>query len=854
MNSTFILKQVRRVAEGIVIGSLLAGFIHLFLRDSIFLVTVRLKWRSLGIGHTFDGFHAYAPEIYTALIGLLALFVVPCIRYLRRFVRAWMAGITSLTMLISAVLVAAMVLRSFPRINVVVTLTVLAGVISAEYWWWKLRPPQPANNLQLNIPKQRSDLKSIDRWSITSADDPIEKWEQDIIGRAAIVEFLAEHSLRNRTPIVALCADFGDGKTSVLNLFRQTVQGLAIVVSFSAWLPGSETTFATDLFRDIATECRKYVLVPQLRKHAAAYARTLSGSFSYLGGLREIVPPQSQREEIDDLRAAMERIPLPVVVLLDDIDRMQREELLVLLKILRGAGSIPNLTFICSFSPKEIKKELAKDLSDDYLDKFFPVTINVAPPAPDELRHLFCDKLKDAFRRQKWFPDQASEKKFSELLERVWKDSLSRLCTNLRKVNLLLNDIFTAARPITLEIDPFDLIVIETIRRFYPDVYRTVRTNPLSFTLASDSLIKGRLFTEEEKKRIAPEFFQGFEATISKSNDPAPVEAMLSWIFPDYAASKIKGASIYQIARPANSEIADAEKRICDPDYFPIYFRAAVPEEIFSNAELHQILHDLGDADTEPAVESIFRRNLDAIPKLHPKRDDFLLKLGRALEQVNDKTAERLAYASASCAADYGYDVWNVGEAARALNIVFLAAQKLSASAMAQQILENAMLRATDDTFAKRLLEFTQNRDRNRVLTDFSNIDPNKVKEAFIERMRRRYGPDMDIKHVDISKGDWWAFRLWAEHSDADATIEQGFWRRFVGMSRKRLAQMINFVYPGGAFWSSDPRPIIDKLLPMAEIQHLLDDVPAEDHLDEIEEKGIERFNDLIQGKYPNSA
>ena len=45
-----------------------------------------------------------------------------------------------------------------------------------------------------------------------------------------------------------------------------------------------------------------------------------------------LVPTQSQREEIQELHEALARVPKPVVVLLDEIDRMQKDELLVLLK------------------------------------------------------------------------------------------------------------------------------------------------------------------------------------------------------------------------------------------------------------------------------------------------------------------------------------------------------------------------------------------------------------------------------------------------------------------------------------------------------------------------------------------
>jgi hypothetical protein len=854
-NGRFISDQLRRVSIGIVLGSLAAAFIHLIIRDALFLPSIRLKWGSLGVAHHFDGFRAYAPEFDAAVIGLLLLALFPGVLYVSRFIRSWWSGITSATTIIFAGLTAAVLLYGLhhPRISTAFVIAVVVSVMGGEFWRWRAIPIRELRaDLRLDIPKQVIDQNNREKWAFPAGDDPIDRWNQDIIGRAAVVELLAEHALRNRTPVVALHGDFGDGKTSVLHLLRQAVQGKAIVVSFSAWLPGTETTLATDLFTDVATECGKYVHVPQLRKHAIAYARILSSSVSYLAALKEILPPQSQREEIEDLRATLERVPFPIMVLLDDIDRMQRGEILALLKILRGATSMPNLTFICAFSEPELRHELEKagHLSQDYLEKFFPVTVKLASPDPDVLGALFRDKLTESFRQESWFPDKESEKKFTELLERLWNESLSRICTNLRKIGLLLRDIVTAARPISGEVNAFDLTVIETVRRFYPDVYRAVRTNPLFLTYRTGSWLKGQFFRDEEKKQKSAEFFRHLSAITSQSGDQIAIEAMLSWIFPDYAAAKTQGTTIYAIARRTDAEIAEKEKRICDPDYFGIYFRSATPQDMFSNAELNEMLRELAKAKTESAVRSVFGRTLEAIPKLHPKREDFLWKLGRALDRVDNVTDERLAYAAATLAEQYAYDMMNLGEAARALNIVFIAAQKVSRTSAAQQTLEGSMDRATEDTFAKRLLEFTQNKERNQVLTDFSNIDADKVKHVFIKRMQRRYGSESDIKNVDITKGDWWAFRIWAENSDEDKKMEQDFWRRFIGKSRKRLAQAINFMYPGSnTIWSENPRPIVDKLFPTEEIADFLRQLPA-DELNDVEAKAVERFEELLRGRY----
>jgi hypothetical protein len=108
------------------------------------------------------------------------------------------------------------------------------------------------------------------------------------------------------------------------------------------------------------------------------------------------------------------------------------------------------------------------------------------------------------------------------------------------------------------------------------------------------------------------------------------------------------------------------EKRICDVDYFQIYFRAAVPEERVSNAELNRLIARLNEAKSDAAVQSIFDEMLESIPSKHPQREDFLWKLNREPDRLTDKASERLAYAVAVRADSYAYDVMNIGEAARA--------------------------------------------------------------------------------------------------------------------------------------------------------------------------------------------
>jgi len=238
---------------------------------------------------------------------------------------------------------------------------------------------------------------------------------------------------------------------------------------------------------------------------------------------------------------------------------------------------------------------------------------------------------------------------------------------------------------------------------------------------------------------------------------------------------------------------------------------------------------------------------LGEIPKGDPKREDFLWKVGRSAVELSDSSAEMLAYAAATRAADYAYDLVNIGEAARALNIVFEVAQKLSSKPVVQQVLVGAMARASDDAFALRLWEYTRDTERNKVLTNLSNVTPESVKETFIARMKARYGPQVPVEKVTLAQGDWWAFRIWVENSDDDRALEQDFWRRYIARSRKKLAQAINFIYPTNTTWENNPKLVLDTFFPIEEAKQLFQDVTEDEHLDET---GLERFKELLEGKW----
>jgi hypothetical protein len=853
----YIVTQWRRLSVGCATGSLIAILIHLIARDKVFAPMLSQKWQSWASQPAFDGLSAYKRELYVLAAVCGVAIIVKVSPAIWRYLRAWWAGITSLTALITLALTVR-VLWPGPILSLSTYAWALLLVATMSMEWWRFGSGINSADSLLSLsvpvmlpPKRNTSVMS--EWQASTGDDPIQQWEEDLIGRSAVIEVLAEHIFVGRSPVVALHGGLGDGKTSVLNLLRRSINGHAIVVPFSAWLPGSDETLAIDLFRDIATECKRFVYIPQLKKQSAAYARTISGSVSSLAFLKEILPSRSQREEIDEIRETLARVPRPIVVLLDEVDRMQEDELLVLLKILRGASSIPNVTFICAFSVEEMKKHLSPKLSYEYLEKFFPVSVSLAAPDPVMVGRLFQNRVKVAANKEKWFLG-TDQKKFEELLDFLWKESLWQICSNLRKAALLVNDVSASAHSIGGEVNLLDLIAIEALRRFATEVHGLVRQNSVFLTYGNQSFMTGQYISDRRKEKESSESFKKLEARVNEASEPQAIKTIVDFLFPNFSSSR-QGLSMLSLMRPSNEDLAEKEKRICSPDYFSIYFRAAIPEEMYSEAELMFTIANLNNAQSEEACEHILSEILSALPKDQPKREDCLWKIGRAVkDRLTDKAAEWLAYAAASRSTDYAYSLEYIGEAARAQNIVFEAAQKFSSSTKAQDILVGAMKRAVDDTFAKRLLELAEKRDRNRILLNFEYIDLDALKLAFVEHMRVHYGQAVDTSKLTLQNGDWWAFRRWADYSEDDKKAVAQFFQRFIGTDRKRLAQAINFLYPTGYSWSDDPRPFISTVYPVEELRKSLETLNEGEQLNDIETKAIQRFRELLDGKWYDSS
>jgi hypothetical protein len=332
-----------------------------------------------------------------------------------------------------------------------------------------------------------------------------------------------------------------------------------------------------------------------------------------------------------------------------------------------------------------------------------------------------------------------------------------------------------------------------------------------------------------------------------------PAADLLWWLFPEFAKQLSESVGRSRIGISRDATLAEREKRISHEDFFPIYFLHRGPESLYSEAELRKFLENLNASPSSQNCKVLFEEILGSMPKSDPRRLSFLHRVLHSIGRLNESAAEGLAKAVAEAASEYSYDslLPSAAEAGKAMLIVFEVAQQLAQRGKAQKVLEEAISAASDDTFAFRLLTFSLNPDRNQVLRDFSHVQADTLKKTFVQRMQEQ---GFDNVEPSLAQADRGAFVFWSQFSGEERGAEIGFWRRYVGTSRKRLARMCDILFPAGTLWETDPSPHIDLLFPLEEFKKRDDDLPSDEVLEESENHALRRMRKVVAGDFQHGV
>lgn len=435
-------------------------------------------------------------------------------------------------------------------------------------------------------------------------DLPVQEGGQDLLERGEMIESVVSTLLLQPPPIIAITGRYGDGKTSFLNLAigeinRSTEIEVPIIVRFSPWLAADSNALVLSLLNSIVATIKRDLLVPGLSGDAVRYARTLLSAVPWTERLKDLIGEPSQEDRIDALVSRIAAVRRRILVVLDDLDRMEAKELETVFKVLRGSDKLSNVTFLCAFDKTEVALILQatrpKQQADVFIEKFFPVEFRLPEIDSTQLRNFFYQRATRALERSR-VPCDDLTKGFDE----AWERGLVLHFVNLRKIKVFFNRINRSLELIAQEVNLLDLVRLELLRDVAPSVYGLVFRHHRYFWeggLAFEIWTKTpEPYGEGKAQKWRAEFYKSRVDPLV--GDRQDVTQLLSDLFPQFGAY-LHGSE----PEDQDSATAERDRRIFHPRYFWQYFLLKVPSQLFSQKEFNAFTSSLAQADEEGVAQ-----------------------------------------------------------------------------------------------------------------------------------------------------------------------------------------------------------------------------------------------------------
>ena len=311
-----------------------------------------------------------------------------------------------------------------------------------------------------------------------------------------------------------------------------------------------------------------FVTLAALTMWFSELAEKAAAAFSSLQKLKD----KNLHERKADVGDLLRPLKSPILVVIDDLDRLTADEIRLVFQLVKANADFPNLVYLLLFQREIVEKNLEKVTSGsgkDFLEKIVQVGFDVPPVEQAKLQRVLFAKLDEVLAVPK-FAKNFNQHRWANL----FVPGLAPYFRTLRDVRRFLGvldvQISGMAPHGSLEVNPIDLIALEVLRVFEPAVYHLLPGRKESLTKARDPRINLSEKGEQEARRLAE------LVDAAQPRNKAAAEEVLKQLFPKLTVG--------------SDEHYYRQLRVCHTDIFDRYFLLSLPEGDISQTDLDALL------------------------------------------------------------------------------------------------------------------------------------------------------------------------------------------------------------------------------------------------------------------------
>lgn len=446
-----------------------------------------------------------------------------------------------------------------------------------------------------------------------NADTPRQSPEEDRLGFSGHATQLAKsladyvtskHAAPRPGMVVAIEGDWGAGKSTYLNFLRADLQpyvsnGELAIIDFDPWWLAEKENLVLLFFRSLVAAlpeklrpkaAKAMAQLATVARHIPDWAIDLAadeeGNQGFLGrwlkGLRESggalhnwlsrgVSPRVARDRAAKILADAN---LGLIVVIDDLDRLEGADALAVLRFLKSIGDLPGVVYVLAYAPGELGDALrgygiAKPAQ--FLEKIVQTSVQLPTPAKWRLRKMAQDVMSPILR----VPTEhlASDERF--------ETAVAALVTKPRDLARLSNNVAIVIDRVRDDVDSIDFASLHSIRLLDVDLYAAIRSN-------------GDLLTDSPSNDLMTDIAETLDSQEKRSerrrerlllNGPQRLyrEALLKALFPRCPLWE-------QELSDEQERRLDERRAVALPRYFDTYFSLEMAPGVLSRADVAAVL------------------------------------------------------------------------------------------------------------------------------------------------------------------------------------------------------------------------------------------------------------------------